>query len=100
VFLYYNLGNTLRRARTGVFTKDMPEMSLTLNGAGTGTLQMGFTRPGFTYQIETSTTLSGWTNHGTAFPGDGNAKTINVNLGGEPRRFYRLRQTQDNPPPP
>ena len=97
VFLYYNLGNTLRRARTGVFTKDIPDMSFNLTGASTGKLQMGFTRPGFTYQLETSTTLTGWTNHGPAFPGDGNAKEINLNLGGEPNRFYRLRQTEDNP---
>jgi hypothetical protein len=96
VFVFYNTvsgGHTrLRRARTGIYLNPKPSMSLE-----PGTLRTGFTQPGFSYQVETSTTLSGWTNFGTPFPGDGTAKSIPASSGGETPRFYRLRQIQDNP---
>jgi hypothetical protein len=97
VFVYFNVGGTLRRARSGIFLNPKSELTIEPATATTATLRTGLNQPGFTYQIETSTSLSGWTNFGSAFPGDGTAKTIPVSTGGEPRRFYRLRQTQDNP---
>lgn len=59
-------------------------------------LQTGPTQPGITYQIESSTDLATWQNHGPAIPGDGNAYDIPLppSTG---HCFYRLRQTHTAP---
>ena len=98
VFVYFNVGGTLRRARSGILLSPKPALSVEADSLG-ARLKTNLTQPGFTYQIETSTTLGpgSWTNFGSAIPGDGLAHELSINAGGEPRRFYRLRQIQDNP---
>lgn len=103
VFLFYNVVNAgqtrLRRARTGILLNPKPAMTAEASSPPTTKLRTGLTQPGFTYQIETSATLGAgsWSNFGSAIPGDGLVHEQSINAGGEPRRFYRLRQTQENP---
>lgn len=102
VFVYYNVNGTgtaqLRRARTGIFAQPRPALDITPATATTATLRTGLTQPGFNYLIESNTDLSAiWNPVGSAMPGDGTSKSVPVTLGGEPRRFYHLKQTQLNP---
>jgi hypothetical protein len=70
-------------------------LTLALDPIGPGALQLrtGLTQPGFSYQIETSTTLTNWMNFAAPFAGNGSVFTTNI-LTSTAARFYRLRQTQ------
>jgi hypothetical protein len=66
------------------------------NISGGLTLQTGPTQPGITYQIESSTDLATWQNHGPPIPGDGQSYDIPLPAPST-RCFYRLRQTHSTP---
>jgi hypothetical protein len=101
VFLFYNVVNAgrtqLRRARTGIFKQPTPTLALDPIGPGALQLRTGLTQPGFSYQIETSTTLTNWMNFAAPFAGNGSVFTTNISTSGGTHRFYRVRQIQENP---
>jgi hypothetical protein len=55
------------------------------------------TTAGWNAQIQTSTDLIVWTNQGSAFVGNNAPRTVNQNISGQPRRFYRVLHTRTTP---
>jgi hypothetical protein len=55
------------------------------------------TTAGWNAQIQTSTDLNTWTNQGSAFVGNNAPRTVNQNISGQPRRFYRVQHTRTTP---
>jgi len=83
-------------ATVGVTTTSQspePLAPFTMEESGGGFLEMHFAaQPGFSYQIQKSSTLSGgWTDHGSAIVGDGSEQVVPVGnpLPGQ-GDFYRL----------
>ena len=59
-------------------------------GSGTRTLQIQ-TFPGLTYQVQLSTDLKIWANHGDAIIGTGDKQSLDLGATQNPNAFYRLQ---------
>ena len=49
------------------------------------------TFPGLTYQIQQSTDLEIWTNHGAAISGTGDLQNMDLGVVQDPNAFYRIQ---------
>ena len=80
-----------------IYRGTLPDDTTPFSISGTTATLTLETTAGWKAQVQFFPDLNTWTNQGSAFVGNNAPRTVNQNISGQPRRFYRVQHTRTTP---